>query len=69
MSKFGGISTGSPGVTQFQVKETVDARVSFRFKAWSKLSMALAAGSQHMNLIAPAASATPNGSGAKASQR
>ncbi len=64
LSKIGGISTGSPGVTQFQVKETVDASVSFRFKTWSKLSMALSAGSQHMNLLAPAASATPNGSGA-----
>lgn len=64
LSKIGGISTGSPGVTQFQVKETIDASVSFRFKTWSKLSMALSAGSQHMNLLAPSASATPNGSGA-----
>jgi hypothetical protein len=64
LSKVSGISTGSPGVTQFQVKETIDASVSFRFKTWSKLSMALSAGSQHMNLLAPATGATPNGSGA-----
>jgi hypothetical protein len=66
LSKFAGLTTGSPGVTQFQVKETVDASVSFRFKTWSKLSMALSAGSQHMNLLAPAAGATSNGSGSKA---
>jgi hypothetical protein len=47
------------------VRETVDATVSFRFKAWSKLSMALAAGSQHMNLIVPAAGGAANGSGSK----
>jgi hypothetical protein len=64
-SKFGELVTGSPGATQFQVRETVDATVSFRFKAWSKLSMALAAGSQHMNLIVPGAGGTANGSGSK----
>jgi hypothetical protein len=64
-SKFGELVTGSPGTTQFQVRETVDATVSLRFKAWSKLSMALAAGSQHMNLIVPAAGTVANGSGSK----
>jgi hypothetical protein len=64
-SKFGELVTGSPGTTQFQVRETVDATVSLRFKAWSKLSMALAAGSQHMNLIVPAAGGSANGSGSK----
>jgi hypothetical protein len=64
-SKFGELVTGSPGATQCQVRETVDATVAFRFKAWSKLSMALAAGSQHMNLIVPAAGSAANGSGSK----
>jgi len=64
-SKYGELVTGSPGTTQFQVRETLDATVSFRFKAWSKLSMALAAGSQHMNLIVPASGAAANGSGSK----
>ncbi|HEX4037886.1 MAG TPA: hypothetical protein VHX37_07490 [Acidobacteriaceae bacterium] len=64
-SKFGDLVTGSPATTQFQVRETVDATVAFRFKTWSKLSMALAAGSQHMNLIAPASGAAANGSGSK----
>lgn len=65
-SKIVPLVTGSPGVTQFQVKETVDASVSLRFKTWSKLSMALSAGSQHMNLLAPAAGTAANGSGSKA---
>ncbi len=64
-SQFGQLITGSPGTTQFQVRETVDATVSLRFKAWSKLSMALAAGSQHMNLIVPASGSVANGSGGK----
>src|SRR3984885_3580800 len=61
-SKFGELATGSPATTQFQVRQTVDATVSFRFKVWSKLSMALAAGSQHMNLIVPASGGAANGS-------
>ena len=65
LSKIAPLTTGSPGVTEFQVKDTVDATVSCRFKTWSKLSMALAAGSQHMNLLAPATGATQNGSGSK----
>ncbi|MGC2639286.1 MAG: hypothetical protein WA294_19025 [Acidobacteriaceae bacterium] len=64
-SKFGDLVTGSPGTTQLQLRETVDATVSFRFKAWSKLSMALASGSEHMNLIVPAAGGAANGSGSK----
>lgn len=65
LSKITALATGSPAVTGFQVKDTVDASVSFHFKTWSKLSMALAAGSQHMNLLAPAAGAAANGSGSK----
>ena len=66
LSKIAPLMTGSPGAAEFQVKETVDASVAFRFKTWSKLSMALSAGSQHMNLLAPAAGAGANGSGSKA---
>ncbi|MFT4114391.1 hypothetical protein [Silvibacterium sp.] len=66
LSKTGALVTGSPGTTQYQVRESVDASVSFRFKTWSKLTMALAAGSQHMNLLAPASGATQNASGSPA---
>jgi hypothetical protein len=65
LSKIAPLMTGSPSVTEFQVKESVDASVSFRFKGWSKLSMALSSGSQHMNLLAPAAGAATGGSGSK----
>lgn len=66
LGKISPLATGSPAVAEFQVKESVDATVAFRFKTWSKLSMALSAGSQHMNLLAPGAGAAPNGSGSKA---
>jgi hypothetical protein len=64
-STIGALSSGIPSVAQYQVRETTGATVSFQFKVWSKLSMALAAGSQHMNLIQPASGAMANGSGAK----
>lgn len=64
-SKLGDLVTGSPGATQCQVRATLDATVSFRFKAWSKLSMALASGSEHMNLLLPAGTGAANGSGSK----
>ena len=64
-STIGALSSGVPSVTQYQVRETTGATVSFRFKVWNKLTMALAAGSQHMNLIQPASGSTANGSGAK----
>jgi hypothetical protein len=66
LSKISGPAIGSPAVTEFQVKESIDASVSFRFKTWSKLTMALASGSQHMNLLAPVAGAAANASGSQA---
>lgn len=59
------LNSGMPSVAQYQVREAVGAAVSFRFKVWSKLSMALAAGSQHMNLIQPISNAVAGASGAK----
>jgi hypothetical protein len=64
-SSVGALSSGVPNVAQYQVREAIGATVSFRFKVWNKLTMALAAGSQHMNLIQPASGGTANGSGAK----
>lgn len=65
-SKYAELATGMPATTQYQLRESVDATVLFQFKTWSKLSMALSAGSQHMNLLSPATGATANGSGSKA---
>lgn len=61
----GALSSGVPSVAQYQVRETTGATISFRFKVWNKLTMALAAGSQHMNLIQPASGGAANGSGTK----
>jgi hypothetical protein len=64
-SSVGALSSGVPAVVQYQAHESTGATVSFRFKVWNKLTMALAAGSQHMNLIQPAGGSAANGSGAK----
>ncbi len=59
------LNAGSPAAPQVQMRELLGATVSFRFLTWRKLSMALSAGSEHMNLLAPAAGAAANGSGSK----
>ncbi|MBN9614069.1 MAG: hypothetical protein J0G35_00710 [Acidobacteriales bacterium] len=60
------LRTGAPAVVQTQVRTEIEATVSLRFESWGKLQMALAAGSQQMNLLATAAGATANGSGGAA---
>ncbi len=60
------LNVGSPAAPQVQMRALLGATVSFRFLTWRKLSMALSAGSEHMNLLAPAAGAAANGSGASA---
>jgi hypothetical protein len=62
----GALNSGVPSVAQYQVREALGATVSFRFKNWNKLTMALAAGSQHMNLLQAASGGAENGSGTKA---
>jgi len=59
------LNVGSPAAPRVQMRELIGATVSFRFLTWRKLSMALSAGSEHMNLLAPAAGAAANGSGSK----
>ncbi len=59
------LNVGSPAAPQVQMRELIGATVSFRFLTWRKLSMALSAGSEHMNLLAPAAGAAANGSGSR----
>ncbi|ODU53845.1 MAG: hypothetical protein ABT04_03875 [Granulicella sp. SCN 62-9] len=49
------LRTGAPAVVQTQVRTEIEATVSLRFESWGKLQMALAAGSQQMNLLATAA--------------
>lgn len=60
------VLTGIPAATLEQVRETLEAQVSFEFLSWTKLTMSLATGSQHMNLLAPASGAAAAADGAKA---
>ena len=65
-SKTSPVLTGIPAATMEQVRETLEAQVSVQFLSWTKLTMALATGSQHMNLLAPASGASPAAEGAQA---
>ena len=65
-SKTSAVLTGIPASPLEQVRETLQAQVSFRFLSWTKLTMALATGSQQMNLLVPASGAAPAADGAQA---
>jgi hypothetical protein len=56
-SKTAAVLTGIPAAALEQTRELLGAEVSFRFLSWTKLTMALATGSQHMNLLAAASGA------------
>jgi hypothetical protein len=66
LSKTVPVLTGVPAATLEQVRETVSAEVSFEFLSWTKLTMALATGSQHMNVLAARPGAMPAGMGGDA---
>jgi len=61
------LMTGIPAAPLAQVRETLEAQVSLQFLSWTKLTMGLATGSQHMNILAPAIGAAPAADGAQAS--
>jgi hypothetical protein len=65
-SKSSAVMTGIPAATLEQVRESLDAQISFKFLSWTKLTMALATGSQHMNLLAPASGSAASPDGAQA---
>lgn len=66
-SKIAPLATGTPAAPLEQIRESLSAQVSFQFLAWTKLTMALATGSQHMNVLAPpAAGAQAQAVGAQA---
>lgn len=64
--KSNAIMAGIPATAMEQVRETLDAHISFQFLNWTKLTMALATGSQHMNVLAPANGGSAACDGAKA---
>jgi hypothetical protein len=65
-SEIAEVDSGMPATVALQTRTRLGATVSLRFATWSKLTMALATGSQHMNVLAAPATAAPIGSGAKA---
>jgi hypothetical protein len=62
-TKVEALRVGAPAVASSQVRTMVEATVSLEFESWGKLQMALAAGSQQMNLLRTATGAAANGSG------
>ena len=65
-SKSTALMTGIPAAPLEQVRETIEAQVSLQFLSWTKLTMALATGSQHMNILAAANGVAPAADGAQA---
>jgi len=65
-SKTAAVLTGIPAAVLEQVRETLEAQVSLQFLSWTKLTMSLATGSQHMNVLAPASGAAPAADGGQA---
>lgn len=58
------VRAGARMLPNGQFRGPQEARVEFDFREWGKLQMALAGGSEHMNVLAPAAgtsSAAPSG--------
>ena len=62
-TKVGTLTTGAPAVVQSQVRTQVEATVQMQFESWGKLQLALASGSQQMNLLKTTSGAVANGSG------
>lgn len=57
------VRSGGRALASIQFRGPLEARVEFDFREWGKLQMALAGGSEHMNVLATASSATPAPSG------
>jgi len=51
-TKVTSVLSGPKGAVGAQYREGLEARVAFDFPQWGKLQMALAGGSQHMNVLA-----------------
>ena len=60
------LRAGAPSVTQMQVRTEIDASVQFDFQSWGKLQLALACGTQQMNVLKAVIGAAAAGSGGAA---
>ena len=57
------VRSGANDLPAVQFRGPMEARVEFDFREWGKLQMALAGGSEHMNVLATSPSAAPAPSG------
>ncbi len=57
------LRSGARGTLATQFRRTLDATVEFDFRQWGKLQMALAAGSEHMNVLESDPNTGPRPSG------
>lgn len=62
-TKVEALRAGAPVMARGQARLEAGATIEFEFTQWSKLALALSAGVQQMNLLAPIAGATARGSG------
>ncbi len=53
------VTGGAKALPAGQYRGAIEARVEFDFLQWGKLQMALAGGSEHMNVLAPGGSGSP----------
>lgn len=65
-TKLESVCRGVKATAAAQFRSRLEARVEFDFREWGKLQMALAAGSQHMNVLAEADGANARCSGGTA---
>ena len=57
------VRSGPNALAVAQFRGPLEARVEFDFREWGKLQMALAGGSEHMNVLATSPGAVPAPSG------
>jgi hypothetical protein len=65
-TKVEAVRTGAPAIAQMQVRTEIEATVLMEFGSWGKVQLALAAGTQQMNLLRAAPGAAAAGSGGTA---
>jgi hypothetical protein len=65
-TKFTAMAAGPKAAVAGQYRDAMQARVAFDFCTWGKLQMALAGGSQHMNVLVEDPSSTAAASGGAA---
>jgi hypothetical protein len=65
-TKVEAVRTGAPAIAQMQVRTEIEATLSLEFATWGKVQLAVAAGTQQMNLLRAAAGAAAAGSGGAA---